>query len=75
MGQIGLFENYSYFIGWCAPKKTLNNYTKNVNINIQRMQFPNLWAQNNPRQVDMLLKINQSSQLLKNANQSSEDGG
>ena len=45
MGQIDLFHNYSYSIGQCAkknPKKNLNNYIKNVNMNEQWMQFSNL---------------------------------
>ena len=33
-----------------------NICAKNVNINVQWTRFPNLYAQNNPGQVDMTLK-------------------
>ena len=35
-----LLENYLNLIGPCAKKTLLNNYTKNVNMNIQWMQSP-----------------------------------
>ena len=65
--------NYKYYIGILETiQLCVNNlyeigilviillFSKNVNINIQYMQFPKRLALNNPRQVDMSLKsINQ----------------
>ena len=43
MGQIDLFKNYLYLIGPYAKKILLgNNYSKNVNMNVQWIQFLNL---------------------------------
>ena len=33
-----------------------NNYTKSVNMNVQRTRFLNFWAYNNPREVDKPLR-------------------
>ena len=43
LGQIYLFKNYSYWQDH-VKENLLNNFTKNVDMNIQWMQFPNLWA-------------------------------
>ena len=37
--KINLFKNYSYSM---RKKLLRNNYTKNINITVQRTQFPNL---------------------------------
>ena len=50
-----LDEDTWYHIIVCK-KHLRNNYRKNLNINVQWMQFPNLNTENNPRQVDMPLK-------------------
>ena len=59
MSQKYLFKNYSYSIGTSKKKieKALirNNYTKNVNMNVQWTRFSNLLAQNNPTGFDMPL--------------------
>ena len=51
-GQIDLFKNYLYSM--CKKALLRNNYTKNVNTNVEQMWFLNLL--NNPRLVDMPLK-------------------
>ena len=49
-------------MGLCAKtkkkkkKKQRNSYIENLNLKIQWMQFPNLFAWNNPKQVEMPLK-------------------
>ena len=43
MVEIDLFENYLYSIGlWTEKIIQRNKRTKNVNINVQSMRFPNL---------------------------------
>ena len=47
MSQTDLFKNYSYSIGQCVKEiKNLqrNNCTKNKNINVKWMWFPNEYA-------------------------------
>ena len=58
-----LDRNTWYHITACKKKLLKNNYTKNVNINIniQCTWFSDIQVWNNPRQVDLLLRsINQS---------------
>ena len=43
MGQIDLFKNELFDRTMCK-KNFLNNYSENVNIIVQRLQFPNLLA-------------------------------
>ena len=42
LGQIDLLKDYFYSIGLCAKNLLRNTYTKNVNMNAQWMQLPNL---------------------------------
>ena len=49
IGQVNLFKDYSYVIALCAKyrgmeKQISNNYTKNINMNVQRTWFPNFWT-------------------------------
>ena len=54
------------YLQWLICHKTKPNHLKkqrhkNLDINVDCMQFDNLLAKNNPRQIDMPLKsINQS---------------
>ena len=56
MGQIDLLKNYLYLIEPCGEKTLKKQLHKNINRNIQRTQFPNHCAENNPRLVDTPLK-------------------
>ena len=42
--SVGQIENYSYFIGPCDKKISRNNFTKNVHMNVQWLQFLNFYA-------------------------------
>ena len=52
------FLRSEYLISYnCVQKQKLlkNNYTKNLDINVQWTQFPNIWAENKPWQVEISL--------------------
>ena len=58
---MNLFQDYSYAI----KRVKINNYTQIVKINILCTLFPNLYAWNKPRWVDMQLQsINQHTIIL-----------